>query len=103
MTEKLLLSTQDVLHALSVGRTQLYELLDNDPDFPKPKKRGNTNIWHADDIRRYADRFRAAVPAAVANIAVEGGVVQKSSFYAGNLPDGVYDLFVSNSISASAE
>lgn len=103
MTKQLLMSTQAVLQALSIGRTQLYELIDNDPDFPKPRKRGNTNVWHTDDIQRYADRFRAGVPTTVASIAVEGGVVQRSSFYVADLPDGAYDLFTSHSLSARAE
>lgn len=66
MTENLprLLTTGEVLQALRIGRTSLYQLI-SDGELPRPIKLGSKSLWLESDIDKYLhDRIaeREALP-----------------------------------------
>jgi len=54
MTENLprLLTTGEVLQALRIGRTSLYQLV-IDGELPKPIKLGSKSLWLESDVTKY--------------------------------------------------
>ncbi len=59
--------TSDVCEAIPAGRTKVYDLLENDPTFPRPWTLGRELRWFMDEIEDWKARqprrqYRAREP-----------------------------------------
>lgn len=52
-------TSEQAAELLGINRQSLYNLVNRDPDFPKPTKLGRTSLWRTEDLRAWRKKHPA--------------------------------------------